>query len=167
MNAGAYGSEFKDIVLISNYLDENLNICEINNQEHSFKYRHSRFCNNKKEIIISTVLQLKRGEREKIKAKMEENNNSRKEKQPINFPNAGSIFKRGEDYITAKLIEQCGLKGYNIGDAYISEKHAGFIINKGNATASDVIKLIAYIKEKVYKQFDKKLELEIEVLGED
>lgn len=167
MNAGAYGSEFKDIVVISNYLDENLNICEINNQEHNFKYRYSRFCNNKKEIIISTVLQLKEAKIEEIKEKMEENNNSRKEKQPINFPNAGSTFKRGEDYITAKLIDQCGLKGYNIGDAYVSEKHAGFIVNKGNATASDIIKLIEYVKEKVYEQFCKKIELEIEILGED
>ena len=98
---------------------------------------------------------------------MDFNMNSRREKQPINFPSAGSTFKRGEDYITAKLIDQCGLKGYNIGDAYVSEKHAGFIINKGNATACDVLNLIEYVKEKVYKEFNKKIELEIEILGDD
>ena len=90
-----------------------------------------------------------------------------KEKQPINYASAGSTFKRGKDYITAKLIDQCGLKGYNIGDAYVSEKHAGFIINKGNAKAEDILKLIEFVKQKVYEKFKVEIELEIEVLGED
>lgn len=167
MNAGAYGSEFKDIVISSAYLDKDLNICEINNKEHDFKYRHSRFCENKNEIVLWTVLQLKEANKEEIKAKMEENNKSRKEKQPINFPNAGSTFKRGEGYITAKLIDECGLKGFNIGDAYVSEKHAGFIVNKGKATAKDVLSLIDIVKNKVYEKFNENIELEIEVLGED
>ena len=167
MNAGAYGSEFKDIVISSEYLDEDLNICEISNEEHEFKYRHSRFCENKNDIIVSTILQLKEADKEEIKSKMDENNNSRKEKQPINYPNAGSTFKRGEEYITAQLIDKCGLKGYNVGDAYVSEKHAGFIINKGNATAKDVLELIDIVKKKVYEEFNVNIELEIEVLGED
>ena len=167
MNAGAYGSEFKDIVISSEYLDKDLKIYEITNEEHEFKYRHSRFCENKNDIIISTVLQLKEANKEEIKSKMDENNNSRKEKQPINFPNAGSTFKRGEGYITAQLIDKCGLKGYNVGDAYVSEKHAGFIINKGNATAKDVLELIEVVKKKVYEKFNVNIELEIEVLGED
>ena len=167
MNAGAYGSEFKDIVISSKYLDENLNICEINNQEHEFKYRHSRFCENKNNIIISTVLQLKEANKEEIKSKMDENNNSRREKQPINYPSAGSTFKRGDGYITAQLIDKCGLKGYNVGDACVSDKHAGFIINKGNATAQEVLELIDIVKKKVHEKFNVDIELEIEVLGED
>lgn len=167
MNAGAYGSEFKDIVISSAYLDKDLNICEINNEEHDFKYRHSRFCENKNEIVLWTILQLKETDKEQIKTKMEENNKSRKEKQPINFPNAGSTFKRGEGYITAQLIDKCNLKGCNVGDAYVSEMHAGFIVNKGNATARDVLTLVEIIKEKVHEEFNVDIELEIEVLGED
>ena len=167
MNAGAYGSELKDIVISSKYLDEDLNVHEISNEEHEFKYRHSRFCENKNDIIVSTVLQLKEANKEEIKVKMDENNNSRREKQPINFPSAGSAFKRGEGYITAQFIDKCGLKGYNVGDAYVSEKHAGFIVNKGNATAKDVLELIDIVKKKVYEKFNVNIELEMEVLGED
>ncbi|MBQ2917170.1 MAG: UDP-N-acetylmuramate dehydrogenase [Clostridia bacterium] len=167
MNAGAYGSEFKDIVIASEYLDKYLKLNEISNEEHEFKYRHSRFCENKNEIIASATLQLKKGSKQEIKAKMEENNKSRKEKQPINFPNAGSTFKRGEGYITAQLIDKCNLKGCNVGDAYVSDMHAGFIVNKGNATARDVLTLVEIIKKKVHEEFDVDIELEIEVLGED
>lgn len=167
MNAGAYGNEFKDIVVSSKYLDKDLKLHEINNQEHEFQYRMSRFGKNKNDIIISTILQLKEQNKEQIKLKMEENKKSRIEKQPIEFPSAGSTFKRGKDYITAQLIDKCGLKGYNVGDAYVSEKHAGFIINKGNAKAKDVLCLVEYIKEKVYKEFNINIELELEVLGED
>ena len=96
---------------------------------------------------------------------MEELKNQRREKQPIEYPNAGSTFKRGEDFITAKLIDECGLKGYSIGDAEVSTKHAGFIVNKGKATSKDVINLIEYIKKEVYNKFGKKIELEIEIIG--
>lgn len=167
MNAGAYGSEFKDIVIFSKYLDENLNVCEINNQKHDFKYRNSRFCENKNEIIVSTVLQLRKENKEAIKAKMDENNKSRREKQPVALPSAGSTFKRGNGYITAQLIDKCNLKGCNVGDAYVSDIHAGFIVNKGNATARDVLSLIEMIKKKVHEEFNVNIELEIEVLGED
>ena len=167
MNAGAYGSEFKDIVISSAYLDKDLNICEIDNKEHDFKYRHSRFCENKNEIVLWTILQLKETDKEQIKTKMEENNKSRREKQPINFPNAGSTFKRGEGYITAQLIDKCNLKGCNVGDAYVSEIHAGFIVNKGTATSKDVLSLVEIIKKKVHEEFNVDVELEIEVLGED
>ena len=91
----------------------------------------------------------------------------RKEKQPLNMPNAGSIFKRGEGYITAKLIDECGLKGYRIGDAEISVLHAGFIVNKGNATAKDILNLIQYIKDKIKEKFNIDIETEIKILGED
>ncbi len=167
MNAGAYGSEFKDIVITSEYLDQDLNLHEINNEKHQFKYRHSRFNENKSDIIVSSVVQLEDGNMEDIKERMDANNKSRREKQPINFPSGGSTFKRGEGYITAELIDKCGLKGYNVGDSCVSEKHAGFIVNKGNATAKDVLSLIEIVKKKVHEEFNIDIELEIEVLGED
>lgn len=167
MNAGAYGGEIKDILVTTTYIDENLQIHTISNQENEFGYRNSRFIKNNKDIIISAVLQFSRGNKEEIRAKMDSNANSRKEKQPINYPNAGSTFKRGEGYITAQIIDQCGLKGYNIGDACISEKHAGFIVNKGNATAKEVLELIQIVKQMVRQKFGIDIELEIEVLGED
>ena len=95
---------------------------------------------------------------------MQEYANFRKEKQPIEYPSAGSTFKRGTDFITAKLIDECGLKGYQIGGAQVSEKHAGFIINKGNATSKDVEELIKHIKQKVYEKFGKEIETEIEII---
>ena len=97
---------------------------------------------------------------------MDEYAKSRKAKQPITMPSAGSTFKRGEDFITAQLIDQCGLKGAKIGGAEVAEKHAGFIVNKGNATANDVIELVKKVKDEVYNKFGKRIELEIEVIGE-
>ena len=97
---------------------------------------------------------------------MDEYAQFRKEKQPIDKPSAGSTFKRGEDFITAKLIDEAGLKGFNVGGAEVSNKHAGFVVNTGNATAEDVIQLTNIVKEKVYEKFGKKIELEVEILGE-
>ena len=97
---------------------------------------------------------------------MDELKKSRIEKQPIEYPSAGSTFKRGNDFITAKLIDECGLKGYSVGGAEVSTKHAGFVINKGNATAEDVLELVEIIKNKVLEKFEKEIELEIEVIGE-
>ena len=165
MNAGAYGGEFKDIVINTTYIDSNLNIHTIDNEKHKFEYRNSIFKNNDF-IILSTKLQLFKSEKEKIKNKMEENLNKRKSTQPMNYPNAGSIFKRGKDFITAELIDKCGLKGYNIGDAHVSEKHAGFIVNKGKATAKDVICLIEHIKQVVYEKYKVNIETEIKIIGE-
>lgn len=165
MNAGAYGREFKDIVINTTYMDSNLNVHVINNKQHNFEYRNSIFKNNNF-IILSSRLQLCKANKENIKNKMEENSNKRKSSQPINYPNAGSIFKRGNGFITAELIDKCGLKGYNIKDAYVSEKHAGFIVNKGNATAKDVIYLIEYIKQVVYEKYKVKIETEIKIIGE-
>ena len=164
MNAGAYGREMKDIVLETKYVDYNGKIHTISNEEHNFEYRDSRF-SKEKVVILQTSLILEKGNINEIKEKMNYYNNQRKEKQPLEFANAGSTFKRGEDYITAQLIDKCGLKGTKIGDAEVSTKHAGFIVNKGNATSNDVISLINYIKEKVYEKFDKKIELETEIIG--
>lgn len=166
MNAGAYGGEFKDIVISTKCIDEHGNVIILDNNQQEFSYRYSAFV-NKKLIILECelVLNLKNNS-EEIAKKMNEYLESRKSKQPINMPNAGSTFKRGEDYITAKLIDECGLKGFSIGGAQISNIHAGFIVNKGNATAEDVLKLIEYVKKSVYEKFNKKIKLEIEVLGE-
>lgn len=189
MNAGAYGTEMKDIVISTKCLDLNKNgkptrknniddieitelgsnidennIVELNNKEQEFRYRDSIF-SNKKYIILETKLKLPYRNKEEIKAKMEELNKSRKEKQP-DLPSAGSTFKRGDDFITAKLIDECGLKGYTIGGAQVSEKHAGFIVNTGDATAQDIIDLIDYVKKVVYEKTGKTIELEVEILGE-
>ena len=188
MNAGAYGGEMKDIIMETKCLDlecyekliEKTNIDDIeitqensispeiivlSNKEQDFSYRHSIFM-ERKYIILETKLELKRGNYEEIKTKMEEFLANRIQKQPLQTPSAGSTFKRGTDYITAKLIDECGLKGYKIGGAKVSEKHAGFIVNENNASAQDVIDLIKYVQNTVYEKKGKKIELEIEILGE-
>ena len=163
MNAGAHGSEMKDIVKTVTYVDRNGEIHKIENAQAEFEYRKSLFSHNDY-IIVETEIELEKGNANEIKEKMTEYANFRREKQPIEYPSAGSTFKRGSDFITAKLIDECGLKGYQIGGAQISEKHAGFIINKNNATANDVIKLMEYTKEQVYEKFGKIIEAEIEIL---
>lgn len=165
MNAGAYGGEIKDIVKDVTYLDENANLITISNEQCMFSYRHSIF-SNQKGIIVKATLQLPYGNKEEIKQKMEEFAQSRKEKQPIHLPSAGSTFKRGEDFITAKLIDECGLKGYSVGNAQVSTMHAGFVVNLGEATATDVLNVIEYVKQVVLEKTGKKIELEIELLGD-
>ena len=165
MNAGAYGKEMKDIVIDAKILNEEGKIETLKNEELKFEYRNS-IISQKNIIVLETRLKLKKGESQEIKSKMDEYAKSRKEKQPIEYPSAGSTFKRGKDFITAKLIDEAGLKGYQIGGAQVSEKHAGFIINKENATADDVLKLTQIIKEKVYEKYGKKIELEVKIIGE-
>ena len=167
MNAGAYGAEMQNIVVSTKYLDLNTyEIKTIANNEHNFEYRKSIF-QNLNTVILETTLKLQKGNKEEIKAKMQEYAEKRKTTQPLDKPSAGSTFKRGTDFITAKLIDESGLKGYSIGGAQVSEKHAGFIINKGNATAKDIINLINYVKEKVYEKFGKTIEEEVRIIGED
>lgn len=166
MNAGAHGTEMKDIVKTVTYVDRNGEIHKIENEQAKFEYRNSLFA-HKDYIIVETEIQLEKGNATEIKEKMTEYANYRKEKQPIEYPSAGSTFKRGADFITAKLIDECGLKGYQIGGAQISEKHAGFIINKENATAKDVIELMKYTKEQVYEKFGKVIEAEIVTIGDN
>ena len=143
MNAGAFGGEMKDIISKTICIDLKGNIKILTNKEQQFSYRHSIFSDNNY-IILQTEIVLKKGNIDEIKTKMEQISKTRREKQPINFPSAGSVFKRGENFITAKLIDECGLKGYHIGDAEVSNLHAGFIINKKVATAKDVLKLIDF-----------------------
>ena len=163
MNAGAHGKEMKDVITTITYMNRDGEIHKIQNEEAKFEYRNSLFA-HKDYIILEVEMQLEKGKTEEIQTKMTEYANYRKEKQPIEYPSAGSTFKRGADFITAKLIDDCGLKGYQIGGAQISEKHAGFIINKGNATAEDVIKLMEYTKEQIYNKFGKVIESEIEII---
>ena len=163
MNAGANGSERKDIVKKITCMTRDGKIQVISNEEAKFEYRNSIFSQNDY-IILEAEIQLRKGNPEEIRSKMDEYATYRKEKQPIEYPSAGSTFKRGNDFITAKLIDECGLKGYQIGGAQVSEKHAGFIINKGNATAEDVKQLMKYVEEQVYNKFGKKIEPEIEII---
>lgn len=163
MNAGAHGSEMKDIVKKITCMTRDGKIQVISNEEAKFEYRNSIFSQNDY-IILEAEIQLRKGNPEEIRSKMDEYATYRKEKQPIEYPNAGSTFKRGNDFITAKLIDECGLKGYQIGGAQVSEKHAGFIINKENATAEDVKQLMKYVEEQVYNKFGKKIEPEIEII---
>ena len=165
MNAGAYGGEMKDIVKDVTVLNEKGEINVLTNEECEFSYRHSRFTNSK-EIIIKVTLELPFGNEAEIKAKMDEYNQSRREKQPLNLPSAGSTFKRGSDFITAKLIDECGLKGYTSGDAQVSTLHAGFVVNLGNATAQDVLNVVNHVKQVVLEKTGKQIELEVELLGE-
>ena len=165
MNAGAYGKEMKDIVISTKCMDYNGNIIELSNKEHKFEYRSSIF-QEKKYIILETKLKLFYGEKKDIQDKIEQYKMQRQEKQPLEYPSAGSTFKRQEGIITAKLIDECGLKGYKIGGAKVSEKHAGFIVNDGGATAKDVIDLIKYVKDKVYEKYGVKIEEEIRIVGE-
>ncbi len=166
MNAGAHGKEFKDIVNNVTCMDYDGNIVKLENKDMQFEYRKS-ILKDKKYIVIEVEMMFQNGNEEEIKEKMAQYAKYRKEKQPIEYPSAGSTFKRGNDFITAKLIDEAGLKGYNIGGAEVSEKHAGFVINKGNATAKDILELIKYIQDKIYKEFEKKIELEIEIIGDE
>ena len=163
MNAGAYGGEIKDIVEFVTYLDYDGNVHTISNLECEFSYRYSRFF-KEKAIILEVKLKLQKGNKSEIEEKISELFKQRKEKQPLEYPNAGSTFKRGEGYITAKLIDECGLKGYSIGGAQVSEKHAGFIINKYNATSKDILELIEYIQKKVKEKKGEEIKLEIEII---
>ena len=163
MNAGAHGKEIKDILKKVTAMDYDGNIYEFTNEECKFSYRNSKF-QKEKYIILQATLELEKGNSTEIKEKMDEYMQFRKEKQPIEYPNAGSTFKRGEDFVTAKLIDEAGLKGYKVGGAQVSEKHAGFIINKNNATATDIINLIEEVQKIVYEKFNKKIELEIEII---
>lgn len=163
MNAGAYGSEIKDVCVETTYIDEDFSLKTIKNNEHNFSYRKS-FFTNKNYVILKSKFVLKKGTEEKIKAKMQDFIQRRNEKQPLNFPNAGSTFKRPEGYFAGKLIEDSNLKGYSIGDACISEKHCGFVVNKGNASAKDVTDLIHHVQTTVKEKFKVDLETEIKFI---
>lgn len=165
MNAGAYGSEMVNVVEKVGFLDENGNLKEIDGKDAHFTYRHSMFVDNPQYVVVYAIYKLQKGNKDEISKIMEENMNSRKQKQPIEYPNFGSVFKRPEGYFVGKLVDDCGLKGYKIGEAQVSTKHSGFMINAGDATCKDVLDLIEYVKEKVYEKFNVKLQEEVVILG--
>jgi UDP-N-acetylmuramate dehydrogenase len=160
MNAGAYGGEMKDVLVKCEHLDSELNEGSFSGEDLQLGYRHSIYSENDY-VITSLTLKMKKGNYDDIKALMDENLSKRKAKQPLDFPSAGSTFKRPDGYFAGALIEQCNLKGYCIGDAQVSEKHAGFVINKGNATTSDILKLIKHIQKTVFENKGVMLETEV------
>lgn len=166
MNAGAYGGEMKDVVESVTYFDvDKEELITIPCEKCDFGYRKSLFSSGNK-IIISAVLNLKEGSYEEIKGEMAELSKRRNDKQPVDKPSAGSTFKRPEGYFAGTLIQDTGLKGYRVGGAEVSEKHAGFVVNINNATAEDVKNLIKDVQDKVYEKFGVKLEPEVKFVGE-
>ncbi len=163
MNAGAYGSEMRDVVKSAEYIDENGNIRTIFADDMNLSYRHSIFA-ERKCIITSVEIELKKGEAGEIKSAMHECMQKRVSKQPLEYPSAGSTFKRPEGSYASLLIEQCGLKGFAVGDAQVSEKHSGFVINKGSASCSDVLELCENVRNIVSRKTGYILELEPVVL---
>ena len=164
MNAGAYGGEMKDIAFSARVLDENGFITEIPIESMELGYRSSVF-KNKNLTVLSAEFKLSHGEKQEINAKMEDFMNRRKLKQPLEFPSGGSVFKRPEGYFAGALIEKNGFKGVSVGGAQVSEKHAGFIINTGNATCSDVKRLIKIIQQKVMEEDGVSLHTELIFVG--
>lgn len=164
MNAGAYGGEIKDILKEVQIIDENNQLSKLNIDQLQMGYRTSIF-NGNGHIIVSALFQLTYGDQKSIKEKMAQFNAQRRLKQPLNYPSAGSTFKRPEGYFAAKLIEDAGLKGFRIGGAMVSEKHAGFIINYDNATSNDILSLIDAVQKKVYEKFSVTLIPEVKIIG--
>lgn len=163
MNAGAYGGEIKDIIVSARVCDNKGNILSLTKEELDLSYRHS-VIEEKAYTVLSCKFLLTKGKQEEIKEQMDELSRKRREKQPLEYPSAGSTFKRPEGYFAGKLIEDAGLKGYTVGGAQVSAKHSGFVINTGNATADDVKQLIKNVSEEVYRQFGVCIEPEVKIL---
>ncbi|MBQ4546088.1 MAG: UDP-N-acetylmuramate dehydrogenase [Oscillospiraceae bacterium] len=164
MNAGAYGGEIKDVILFADHVDKEGRTGRFTGEELEMSYRHSVY-SGKEYFITGAAFKLQKGDRTEIKAKMDDLLGRRFDKQPMDKPSAGSTFKRPEGAFASALIDQCGLKGYRIGGAEVSTKHAGFVVNIGGATAEDVLQLIGYIQEKVKNDTGFFIEPEIEILG--
>ena len=164
MNAGAYGGELKDIITTVTVLNtETYEICEKTCDEMQFSYRHS-IAKEEPYLILKAVFKLNTKNKEEIKARMDELKEQRISKQPLEYPSAGSTFKRPEGYFAGKLIQDAGLKGYSVGGAMVSEKHSGFVINTGNATAKDILTLIEDVRKIVLEKFNVVLEPEVCIL---
>ena len=168
MNAGAYGGELKDVVesVVTYYLPDQA-LYELTNEQCDFAYRNSRFQKVGGFVVVSGVFRLEPGDREEIAAKMRELNERRREKQPLDLPSAGSAFKRPEGHYAAQLIDECGLKGLTVGGAQVSEKHAGFVVNKGGATSHDVYDLMMQVRNTVYEKTGVPMEPEIVIMAPD
>ena len=164
MNAGAYGGEIKDVIVFADHVDKEGRTGRFTGEELQMSYRHSVY-SGKEYFITGAAFKLQKGDKAEIKAKMDDLLGRRFDKQPMDKPSAGSTFKRPEGAFASALIDQCGLKGYRIGGAEVSTKHAGFVVNIGGATAEDVLQLIGYIQEKVKNDTGFFIEPEIEILG--
>ncbi len=165
MNAGAYGGEMKDIVSGVQVLTRDGEVTVRKVSELEFGYRHSAIMENQ-DIVLAATLELARGERSAIEAEMQRLREQRVEKQPLEFPSAGSTFKRPQGYFAGKLIMDAGLRGFRIGDAQVSEKHCGFVVNRGQATARDVDELMHEVQQRVREQFGVELMPEVRRIGE-
>ena len=166
MNAGAYVGEMADVVARSEYLDKKGNITILDGKQHKFGKRAS-YIQSDGGIVLKSEIKLKKGDKNEIKARMDNFNHQRREKQPLEMPSAGSVFKRPEGYFAGKLIQDCGLRGFRIGGAEISRKHCGFIVNTGNATADDIISLIRHVQKTVEERFGVRLQTEVKIVGEE
>ncbi|KLU72063.1 MAG: hypothetical protein RHS_2148 [Robinsoniella sp. RHS] len=165
MNAGAYGGEMKDVILSATVMTQEGSIQKLSNQELQLGYRTSLVA-RQNDIVLEVSLELKKGDPDQIRSLMEELKNKRVTKQPLEYPSAGSTFKRPEGYFAGKLIMDVGLRGFSVGDAQVSEKHCGFVINKGNASARDIVALMDEVTGRVKEQFGVTLEPEVKRLGE-
>lgn len=163
MNAGAYGGEMKDVIKSVKVLDQEGNIKVLQADELELGYRSSIIA-KKGLVVLEAVMEFTPGRKEEIEARMKDFNGRRREKQPLEYPSAGSTFKRPKGYFAGKLIQDAGLKGYSVGGAQVSEKHSGFVINTGDATCSDILQLIADVKDTVWDKFGVKLEEEVKIL---
>ena len=163
MNAGAYGGEMAQVLESVTFLDEAGEVCTLPASECGFGYRHSVF-SDRKCLILKARFHLDQGDPAAIRARMEELAAKRREKQPLEYPSAGSMFKRPPGHFAAALIDQCGLKGLTVGGAQVSEKHAGFVVNRGGAACADVLELVRQVKEAVLRQTGVELEMEVRVL---
>ena len=166
MNAGAYGGEMKDVLESVLVLTSNYEKKIMSPEELRLSYRHSSLM-EEEGYVLSATLKLSHGNKDEIKAKIEDIRKQRIEKQPLNFPSAGSTFKRPEGYFAGKLIDDAGLRGYTVGGAQVSEKHCGFVVNKGEATAADVLKLMSDVDSKVFDKFGVHLVPEVRIIGRD
>ena len=166
MNAGAYNGEIKNVITQAEVLDREGNIKTLDREQLSFDYRKSNIM-EQGYIVLSAVFTLEYGDKETIKSTIDDLTARREEKQPLEYPSAGSTFKRPKGYFAGKLIQDCELKGFTIGGAAVSEKHSGFVINKGNATAKDVLDVISHVQETVMQKFGVKLETEVRIIGEE
>ncbi len=164
MNAGAYDGDMSGVIVETLNLDREGNFVTLKGEEHGFSYRNSKIQQNDL-ICLRVTMKLQRGNPEEIRAKMKDLNARRREKQPLDMPSAGSVFKRPPGHYAGKLIQDCGLKGFSIGGAQVSEKHCGFIVNTGNATAKDIVDLISYIQKTVYEKTGVLLEPEVRIIG--
>ena len=165
MNAGAYGGEMKDVVTAVTVLTKDGDIKTLTGSEMNFRYRGS-VVEDEGYIVLEAVMELKEGNLEEIQARIDELSLQRRTKQPIEYPSAGSTFKRPEGYFAGKLIQDANLRGYQVGGAQVSEKHCGFVINAGGATAADVMQLMQDVSDKVNAQFGVTLEPEVKRIGE-